>query len=132
MSFFRKIREYIGALKNQLIVLYYVLRHPETGVLPKIVITIAIGYAMSPVDLIPDFIPVLGYVDDLLIVPALIMLSLKLTPRNVLAECRRQAEMNPVKLKTSRLAGLIILLIWVLVIAGFIAFLRVRLEKSPV
>ena len=132
MNFFRNIKIQAQSLKNQLLVLYYVYRHPKTGVLPKIVIAIAIGYALSPVDLIPDFIPLVGYLDDLVIIPALIMLAIKLIPRDVLDECRREAEQNPVKMKASWSAGIIIILIWVLLITGIIAFLRVRLNKSPV
>ena len=132
MKFFQKFKVQARSLKTQLLVLYYVYRHPKTGVLPKVVITIALGYALSPVDLIPDFIPILGYLDDLVIIPALIMLAIKLTPLDVLNECRREAEENPVKMKTSWPAGIIILLIWILLIAGIIAFLQFRIKKPGV
>ena len=132
MRVFRSINEKAKSLKTELIVLYYVYRHPGTGIIPRIVIAIAIGYALSPVDLIPDFIPVLGYLDDLVIIPALIALAIRLTPPEVLKECRNQATMSRVKLKSSWPAGLIIILIWILLITGIIAFIQVRLKKSPV
>lgn len=132
MNAFRNFKKQAGSIKSQLLVLYYVYRHPGTGILPRIVIVVALGYALSPVDLIPDFIPVLGYLDDLIIIPALIMLAIKLTPQQVLDECRQQAVNDPVKMKKNWPAGLIIILIWILVIAGIIAFLQVRLKKSPV
>lgn len=131
-GFFLKIKEQVKSLKSQILVLYYVCRHPKTGILPKIITIIALGYALSPVDLIPDFIPVLGYLDDLVILPALIMLAFKLTSNEVLDECRREAEHNPVRMKANWTAGIIILFIWILLITGIIAFLRLRLKKSPV
>lgn len=132
MNIFRRIQDHARLLRSQLLVLYYVYRHPGTGILPKIIIVIALGYALSPVDLIPDFIPILGYLDDLVLIPALIMLAIKLTPQQVLDECRRQAEQNPARMKASWPAGMIIILIWILLVAGIIALLRVRLEKSQV
>ncbi|MDR0374512.1 MAG: DUF1232 domain-containing protein [Treponema sp.] len=58
----------------------------------KVVILIAIGYALSPIDLIPDFVPILGYIDDLIILPFLIFISLKLIPPEIMEECKEQAK----------------------------------------
>jgi len=65
-----------------------VLKHPLTPFISKVLLGIAIAYALSPVDLIPDFIPVLGYLDDLLVLPLLIWLATILIPKNVIIECR--------------------------------------------
>jgi uncharacterized membrane protein YkvA (DUF1232 family) len=79
-------------LKYNLSALYLVYRRKDTPILAKILIIITIGYALSPIDLIPDFIPVIGYLDDLIILPFLIFLSLKLIPKEIMEECKEQAK----------------------------------------
>jgi len=69
-----------------------VRQHPRTPKLAKVLIGLAIGYALSPIDLIPDFIPVIGHLDDALIVPALIFIARRLIPDDVIAECRGEAK----------------------------------------
>jgi uncharacterized membrane protein YkvA (DUF1232 family) len=65
-----------------------ILKDPRTPKVSKVLLGLAVGYALSPVDLIPDFIPVLGYLDDLIIVPALIFIAVKLIPKKLLQEHR--------------------------------------------
>jgi uncharacterized membrane protein YkvA (DUF1232 family) len=79
-------------LKRETYALYLVGRHPRTPWYVKALAVGVVGYALSPLDLIPDFIPVLGLLDDLIIVPLGIALTIRLTPRDVLAECRAQAQ----------------------------------------
>lgn len=67
-----------------------VFRHPRTRRGAKICLGLAIGYVLLPFDLIPDFIPVIGHLDDALIVPGLVLLALKMVPNDVLEECRRE------------------------------------------
>lgn len=71
-----------------------VARHPETPALARWIALAAAAYALSPIDLIPDAVPVLGWLDDLLLVPFLLWLALRLTPPAVVAECRRQVLEN--------------------------------------
>ncbi len=74
-----------------MVTLWFCTRHPRTPFVAKALAAALVAYAFSPIDLIPDFIPVLGYVDDLLLLPAGIWVVMKLVPKDVLAECRDQA-----------------------------------------
>jgi uncharacterized membrane protein YkvA (DUF1232 family) len=78
-------------MKRQLWALFLAWKDPETPILARVAIICAIAYAASPIDLIPDFIPVLGQLDDLVIVPALIALALRLIPKDVSSRARREA-----------------------------------------
>jgi uncharacterized membrane protein YkvA (DUF1232 family) len=77
-------------LKLEFEVYRFVLKHPETPVLAKIFLGLAIGYVLMPFDLIPDFIPVMGQVDDLVIVPLLVYIALKMIPDELVQDCREQ------------------------------------------
>ena len=67
------------------------LKDRRTPKLARFLLGLAVGYALSPIDLIPDFVPVLGYLDDMVLVPALVILALKMVPRQVLEDCRLKA-----------------------------------------
>lgn len=79
-------------LKTEIPALFLALKDKETPLLAKILAGITVGYALSPIDLIPDFIPVLGYLDDLILLPALAALTIRLIPAEVMERCRREAE----------------------------------------
>src|ERR671933_1645183 len=85
------LRRRARLLKRDTYALYLAARDPRTPWYAKVLAAVVVAYALSPLDLIPDFIPVLGYLDDLLIVPAGIALAVKLVPAPVMAECRAQA-----------------------------------------
>ena len=104
--------------KTEITTLYYVYQDPKLGLLPKIIILFTLGYALSPIDLIPDFVPVLGYLDDLVIVPALILLSIKLIPEEIFTSAREKAIKEPIKLKKNNwFFALLFIFIWVVLIA---------------
>jgi uncharacterized membrane protein YkvA (DUF1232 family) len=86
------LKEWARELKAQLLTLWFARSHPRTPLFAKIVAALVVAYAFSPIDLIPDFIPVIGYVDDLIIVPLGIYATLKLIPQDVIAESRKQAD----------------------------------------
>lgn len=86
-----KIQKTAAQLKIDIPAVWLVLKDKETPLLPKIIAGITIAYALSPVDLIPDFIPVIGYLDDLLIIPFLVSLVIKLIPEEKFNQCREQA-----------------------------------------
>lgn len=79
-------------LKREIPVLYLAMKDPGTPYLAKFLTIITVGYALSPIDLIPDFIPILGYLDDIIILPILVYLTLKLLPNEVISNCRSQME----------------------------------------
>lgn len=79
------------AFKRELRVYQLVLKDPRTPRLAQICLGLAVGYALLPFDLIPDFIPVIGHLDDAILVPGLVLLALKLIPAEIVAECRHKA-----------------------------------------
>lgn len=87
-----KLKERAKKLKTDVPAVFLALKRKETPWFAKILAAIVVVYALSPVDLIPDFIPILGYLDDVIILPALIALTVKLIPKSVFAECRAQSE----------------------------------------
>ena len=118
------LKEKTEKLKRDLLAVYYAYKHPRVGFLPKIFIFLALAYALSPIDLIPDFIPVIGFLDDILIVPVLIYLSLRFIPEEIMLECRLKAETEPPLLKNNWIAAVIIIIIWSLLIYFFISYLN--------
>ena len=104
-------------LKSESQVLMIAYKDKRTPVALKILIWITIGYLLSPIDLIPDFIPILGWLDDLIIVPSLIAVSLKLIPANVLTDAREQQRLFSEKYKKNNfLFAILIALIWLLIL----------------
>jgi uncharacterized membrane protein YkvA (DUF1232 family) len=110
-------------LKRDVHAIYLAAQRPEVPWHAKIIAIAVAGYALSPVDLIPDFIPVLGYVDDLIIVPLGIWLVLSLIPEEVMAECRAAADGAATRPR-SNAAAITIVAIWILGTAtlGWIGF----------
>src|SRR5512139_812634 len=100
-------------LKTEVYALYLAYRDPRTPWYARLLAGIVVAYAFSPIDLIPDFIPVLGYLDDLLLVPLGVMLALRMVPRDVLDECRARARAEFAEGRpTSRTAMVAIVGIW--------------------
>ena len=85
------LKERAKKLKTDIPAVFLAMKHRETLLLAKILALIIVAYALSPIDLIPDFIPVLGLLDDLILLPALIALMIKIIPPDVFAECRKEA-----------------------------------------
>ncbi len=87
---FARVRRFGRKIRDEITVYQRILHHPRTPRRARWLLGAAVGYALSPLDLIPDWIPVLGYVDDALIVPLLVWLALRQVPADVISECRRQ------------------------------------------
>ena len=121
MIAFAKWRRQAKQLKRELYALYLACKDPRVPWYAKLFAAGVVAYAFSPIDLIPDFIPVLGYLDDVVLIPVGIALSLRMIPPSVLVECREraQARMSQEQPTSWRAAGIIIV-VWVLlaVLAG--------------
>ncbi len=113
-------------LRVYLIALWKLFRHPETPRAARWVAIAVIAYAVSPIDLIPDFIPVLGQLDDLIIVPLGIALAVRLTPRPLWEAMVRDAEASAQKLPALRWGALLIVLIWALLFGPLVWWLVTR------
>jgi uncharacterized membrane protein YkvA (DUF1232 family) len=116
-------------LKTETYALFLACKDPRVPWFAKAFIALVVGYAFSPIDLIPDFIPVLGYLDDLILIPLGITLALKLIPADVMKECREKAA-APVGTKKPRnwIAAAIIVGIWIamLVLVLFVVAKKFR------
>jgi uncharacterized membrane protein YkvA (DUF1232 family) len=117
-------------LKIETYALYLAYKDPRTPWYAKIVTAGVIAYALSPIDLIPDFIPILGYLDDLILLPLGVILVLKLIPPPVLAECRAKARPALDRQNSmGRLAAVIIGAVWLVLVGLIVAFI-IRLTDA--
>jgi uncharacterized membrane protein YkvA (DUF1232 family) len=112
VSFFGRLKRWARRLKVEVHALYLAYRDPRVPLYARVFAAVVVGYAFSPIDLIPDPIPVLGYLDDLVLIPLGVALAVRMIPPQVLAECREKArEMKdrPV----SRVAAVVVVAVWV-------------------
>lgn len=108
----QKLRSWAHAIKVDLVAVWIASRDPRVPWYAKAVAGAAAAYALSPIDLIPDFIPVIGYLDDLIIVPLLILLAIRLIPAELMAEFRAEA-VHREELPHSKAGAAFIVLIWI-------------------
>lgn len=87
---FNQLKDFGRNIKQEVKVYQLILRDKRTPRMPKILLGCALSYLFLPIDIIPDFIPVIGYLDDLIIVPTLIIIALKMIPKEVIDDCRKQ------------------------------------------
>ena len=124
-----RLKEWASKVRPETYALYLAYKDPRTPWYAKAFVAVVVGYAFSPIDLIPDFIPVLGYLDDLLLVPVGIWLARKMIPPDVLVECReRAAEEQTSGKPISRVAGAVVVAIWLIVLA-MVALIVVRMAN---
>jgi uncharacterized membrane protein YkvA (DUF1232 family) len=116
-----KWKEKARSLKREVYTLFLAYQDPRVPWYAKGFSALVVGYAFSPIDLIPDFVPVLGYLDDLVLVPLGIALAIKMIPEDVLNECReRSDELMRQGKPVNKTAGVIIVILWVLLIAWMV------------
>jgi uncharacterized membrane protein YkvA (DUF1232 family) len=109
------LKKQVRHLKGETLALYLAARHPRTPWYAKAFVAGVVAYAFSPIDLIPDFVPILGHLDDLVLVPLGIALAIRLIPPDVLAECRAKAQTSMAGGKpVSRMPAVVIIGIWLL------------------
>ena len=124
-----KWKQVARKLKSDTYALYLAYKHPGTPWYAKVFAGLVIAYAFSPIDLVPDFIPVLGYLDDLILVPLGVTLAMKMIPSEVMEECRAQAEIEVQQDKpTTWVAAAVIIAIWVTLSALAIVWIRGLLD----
>lgn len=119
---FEKLKQKSKHLKIEIYALYLAYRDPRVPWYAKAFIALVVGYAFSPIDLIPDFIPVLGYLDDLVLIPLGVAVALKMIPEKVMDDCRiRSKEVMGKKKPINRVAAVVIICIWLMLIVMTIA-----------
>lgn len=121
----QRLRPWLRARRRDLLAAFYVLRDPRTPGRIRVLIVAALAYVLSPLDAMPDVVPLLGYVDDAVIAPLLLALSLRFAPATAVAEARERAE----RIKgRAILAGVaVFVLLWIAAIAWFAWWLANRL-----
>lgn len=114
-----RAKNWARRIKQDVVAVYFAARDPRTPWLVRVLALVVAAYALSPIDLIPDFIPVLGYLDDLLLVPLGLLLVLRLLPPLVLADARAQAAALLAR-PSNRVAAVLIIVIWFLGLAALV------------
>ena len=119
------------ALQVQTYALYLAYHHPGVPWYARAFTLLVVAYAFSPIDLIPDFIPVLGYLDDLVLIPAGVVLAIKMIPPEIMAACRALAEQeyHPDR-PAFRVMAVIVILLWTAIIALLVYKLVARARES--
>lgn len=123
MSYIEQARNWARQIKRDTVAVYFAARDPRTPMLARYLALGVAAYALSPIDLIPDFIPIVGYLDDLLIVPLGLLLVIRMLPPEVISDSREKANALIAR-PTSYLAAIFIVGIWLLCLAG-VAYLLV-------
>lgn len=126
-----RARAWAKNIKRDAMALYLAARDPRVPWYAKALAMALAAYALSPIDLIPDFIPVLGYLDDLVILPLGIMLVVRLIPAPLMAEFRAQAQTHPT-IPRSHVAAVIVVAIWIAALSLLIWWLVARqMMRNP-
>ena len=110
---FKDLKSWANSLKDHVYALYLASREERVSFLAKFIIVLVVAYALSPIDLIPDFIPVIGLLDDLILLPLGIWLAIHLMPRGVWLECMEKAKLYRMEMPRNRRAAMVIIMIWV-------------------
>jgi uncharacterized membrane protein YkvA (DUF1232 family) len=111
MKLLERLKRWAGRLKVETYALYLAYRDPRVPWYARVFAALVVGYAFSPIDLIPDPIPFIGYLDDLILVPLGIALAIRMIPAEVLAECREKAK-ELSKKPVNRVAAVVVVAVW--------------------
>jgi uncharacterized membrane protein YkvA (DUF1232 family) len=124
VSFVERLKRWARRLKVEVHALYLAYRDPRVPWYARVFAAVVVGYAFSPIDLIPDPIPVLGYLDDLVLIPLGVALAVRMIPPQVLAECREEAREMTDK-PVNKVAAVVVVAVWV-VLAALAVWLLAR------
>jgi uncharacterized membrane protein YkvA (DUF1232 family) len=113
VTLFQRLKQWARSVKRDVLALYLAARDPRVPWPAKLLAACVAAYARSPIDLIPDFVPVLGYLDDVILVPLGILLATRLVPPAVMRELRAEAERRFATRPASRVAAIVIVLLWI-------------------
>ena len=127
----QRVREWARAVRLDVLVVYLVARDSRVPWPVKVLAAAVAAYALSPIDLIPDFIPVVGYLDDLVIVPLGILAVVKLVPAEVLAELREDAAQRLAARPRSWAAAAAIIVLWLVLLALLVRWVASLLRLRP-
>ena len=122
-----RARAFATAMRRETVAVYLAIRDPRTPWIARVVGGLVVAYAASPIDLVPDFVPVLGLLDDLLIVPAGLWLTVRLIPHEILEEARARADAE-MRRPTSVVAGFFVVAVWLGALLLAIALVRRALD----
>jgi len=123
---FESLKSRARALKKEAIAVYIAAKDPRTPWYAKALIFFVVAHTFSPIDLIPDFIPILGYLDDLIITPLGLALAIRMIPAEVLAEAREKAEQVKGPERSVGIVGLIlIVIVWIVILIGVLRLIKI-------
>jgi uncharacterized membrane protein YkvA (DUF1232 family) len=122
----------IRSLKTEVRALFLACRDPRVPWQAKLVAAIVVAYALSPIDLIPDFIPVLGYLDDLILLPLGILLAIRMIPSEVMEDCRARAgDALPGTRAVAFIGATVVVVLWIAVIVAVVVFAQKMISGQP-
>jgi uncharacterized membrane protein YkvA (DUF1232 family) len=119
-----KLKARARALKNEAFAVYLAAKDPRTPWYAKALIYFVVAHTFSPIDLIPDFIPVLGYLDDLIITPGGLWLAVRMIPPEVLAEAREKVATSGLDRSVGRIGAVLIVVMWIVILIGAIYLIK--------
>lgn len=124
-----KLKSRARALKNEVFAVYLAAKDPRTPWYAKALVFFVVAHTFSPIDLIPDFIPVLGYLDDLIITPGGLWLAVRMIPPEVLADARKMAATQSVEKSVGYVGAVVIVCIWVVLLAAVITLIKILSKR---
>jgi uncharacterized membrane protein YkvA (DUF1232 family) len=122
---FERLQSRARALKNEALAVYLAARDPRTPWYAKVLIFFVVAHTFSPIDLIPDFIPVLGYLDDIIITPLGLALAIRLIPAEVLVEAREKVAGSGLERSVGYIGAGIIIFMWIVILIGTVHLIRI-------
>ncbi|MFT3892136.1 MAG: YkvA family protein [Anaerolineales bacterium] len=125
-----KLKSRARALKNEAYAVYLAAKDPRTPWYAKALIFFVVAHTFSPIDLIPDFIPILGYLDDLIITPGGLWLAVRMIPPEVLEEARKTASTHSFDRRVGYVGMAIIIAVWIVILIGIVSFI-INIRRLP-